>query len=272
MLKLLRAGFFRLKKDSIFWLFLFLTIGAALFTLANSYFGTSEVTIDSLVNRYIMYAGLLIAIFVSIFVGKEYSEGIIRNKIIVGHSRISIYISKLIICITATLLCEFVYIIIVLLIGIPLFGTLQMPMAQFWMSILNTVLIIIAFCSIYHFIAMICKEITVSTTISIVLFIAMFIAQSSFGLTASRDEYITHTSYTEDGTRYIVNKEPDPNYPGEAKVKTARAIYLFIPEGQAMEIGINDAEYLYQMPKYSVTLIIVINALGMCLFSKKELK
>ena len=29
MIKLLKAGFFRLKKDIIFWLFIFLTIGVA---------------------------------------------------------------------------------------------------------------------------------------------------------------------------------------------------------------------------------------------------
>ena len=33
MYNLLRAGFYRLKKDIIFWLFLFVTIGASIFAL-----------------------------------------------------------------------------------------------------------------------------------------------------------------------------------------------------------------------------------------------
>ena len=82
MIKLLKAGFFRLKKDSIFWLFVFLTIGIAGFTLFR-YTSNEEVQLDKIVNEFIMYIGLFIAIFVSIFVGKEHSEGIIRNKIIV---------------------------------------------------------------------------------------------------------------------------------------------------------------------------------------------
>lgn len=85
MYKLLKAGFFRLKKDTIFGIFIFLTIGITGFTLfryaSNSSFGL--VPLDRFVNEFIMYIGLFIAIFVSIFVGKEYSEGIIRNKIIV---------------------------------------------------------------------------------------------------------------------------------------------------------------------------------------------
>ena len=49
-------------------------------------------------------------------------------------------------------------------------------------------------------------------------------------------------------------------------------IYLSIPQGQAMEIGSNDSEYLRQMPIYSIILICAINILGIYVFSKKELK
>lgn len=83
MIKLLKAGFFRLKKEVLFWVFLFLTIGLACFTLFRNASSPSEVTLDSFFNEYMLYIGLLIAIFVSIFVGKEHSEGILRNKIIV---------------------------------------------------------------------------------------------------------------------------------------------------------------------------------------------
>ena len=82
MRKLLKAGFFRLKKDLIFWLFIFLTIGIRVYTLCYST-TLERVRLDTLINKFIQYIGIFIAIFVSIFVGKEHSEGIIRNKIIV---------------------------------------------------------------------------------------------------------------------------------------------------------------------------------------------
>ena len=84
MYKLLKAGFFRLRKNVIFWLFILITIlltGYILFKHSPSNIATR--TLDTFINEYIMYIGLFIAIFVSIFVGKEHSEGIIRNKIIV---------------------------------------------------------------------------------------------------------------------------------------------------------------------------------------------
>ena len=40
------------------------------------------VLIYNYINEYLIYIGLFMSMFISIFVGKEYSEGIIRNKII----------------------------------------------------------------------------------------------------------------------------------------------------------------------------------------------
>lgn len=270
MIKLLKAGFFRLKKDVIFWLFIFLTIGMAGFTLFR-YLSNEGVYLDKILNEFIKYIGLFIAIFVSIFVGKEYGQGIIRNKIIVGHSRISIFLSNLIISIVVSLLCELIYLIIVFLIGIPLFGQMQMSFSQFAIVLLNTALVIISFCSIYNFITMICSEITISISICIILFVAMFVAQAALGFTANSRKYIEH-AFWDNGNKYIISQEPDPNYPGDEKVKQARTLYLSIPQGQAMKIGGNDLTYSAQMAISSIILIGVVNIVGVCIFSKKELK
>ena len=270
MIKLLKAGFFRLKKDVIFWLFIFLTIGMAGFTLFR-YLSVEGAYLDKILNEFIMYIGLFIAIFVSIFVGKEYGQGIIRNKIIVGHSRISIFLSNLIISIVVSLLCELIYLIIVFLIGIPLFGQMQMSFSQFAIVLLNTALVIISFCSIYNFITMICSEITISISICIILFVAMFVAQAALGFTANSRKYIEH-AFWDNGNKYIISQEPDPNYPGDEKVKQARMLYLFVPQGQAMEIESGNLEYWVQMSISSIILICVVNIAGVCIFSKKELK
>ena len=270
MIKLLKAGFFRLKKDVIFWLFIFLTIGMAGFTLFR-YLSVEGAYLDKILNEFIMYIGLFIAIFVSIFVGKEYGQGIIRSKIIVGHSRISIFLSNLIISIVVSLWCELIYLIIVFLIGIPLFGQMQMSFSQFAIVLLNTALVIISFCSIYNFITMICSEITISISICIILFVAMFVAQAALGFTANSRKYIEH-AFWDNGNKYIISQEPDPNYPGDEKVKQAWMLYLSIPQGQAMKIGGNDLTYSAQMAISSIILIGVVNIVGVCIFSKKELK
>ena len=76
----------------------------------------------------------------------------------------------------------------------------------------------------------------------------------------------------ENGNKYVISQEINPNYPGDQKVKIAKIIYLLIPQGQAMEIANNDFELMKQMPIYSIILIIFINIFGIFIFSKKELK
>ena len=147
-----------------------------------------------------------------------------------------------------------------------------MPLTDFFMSILNVFLIIVSFCSIFNFIVMLFSEITISTTICIILFIAMFIMEGAFSLTANSSKYINQTFVDENGNTEIVNQTLNPNYPGEEKVKFAMAIYLLIPQGQAMDIGNCDVDYLYVMPFYSLGLIFCFNALGVFIFSRKELK
>ena len=277
MYKLIKAGWFRLKKDTIFFLFMFLSILIAIFTLIKYKTSWGYVILDEIMNEFITYIGLFIAIFVSIFVGKEHSEGIIRNKIIAGHSRMSIYLSNLIITVIAAIICELIYIIITLLIGIPFFGTLRMNFYDFLLNILCTFLIIISFCSIYNFITMICSEITISTIINILIFIIMFILASSLGYVVHSSKYINNT-YIENGVEHIISQEINPNYPGDEKVELAKIFYLAIPQGQASELMRSndviklDTIPLYNLIIYSVIIILIINSIGLWLFSRKELK
>lgn len=277
MYKLIKAGFFRLKKNTIFLLFIFLTIIIAVYTLFKYKSSWGVIILDEIVNEFITYIGLFIAIFVSIFVGKEHSEGIIRNKIIVGHSRISIYLSNLIITVIASILCELIYIIITLSIGIPMFGMPRMNFSEFMMEMLCTFFIIISFCTIYNFITMICSEITISAAINILIFIVMFIASSSLGYIAHSSKYINHT-YIENGVEHIISQKLNPNYPGDEKVELAKILYLAIPQGQANELKRSndvielDIIPLYNIPIYSIMLIAIINTIGLYLFSRKELK
>ncbi len=288
MIKLLRAGFFRLKKELIFWIFIFATIvvsGIRILTTAH------YEPLDKFLYDYIIYIGLFIAMFVSVFVGKEHAEGIVRNKIIVGHNRISIYISKLIISIVVSVLCEFIYIAIMFLIGSQIYEPLQMSISQLSIIILNAILIIITYCSIFNLISMICSEATISVVTNVAIFVIMFVAEIIIGETASQSKYITISSWDND-VRTIVSQELNPNYPGDDIVNLAKTIYLLLPQGQAHLIinpkltdsdEIKEQLYtieeieeiikkLYKMPIYSIIVISVINIGGLYLFSKKELK
>lgn len=116
---------------------------------------------------------------------------------------------------------------------------------------------------------MICCEITVSTIICTLLFITLFIAQGAFSITANESPYLKEI---DQNGNIIVTNEPNLAYPGDFKVKIARVFYLLNPEGQAMELGGKETDYLNIMPIYSAGLILVINTIGIVLFNIEELK
>ena len=158
-----------------------------------------------------------------------------------------------------------------MIIGSALGGKIYLPITDYFMFILNSLLVIITYCSIYNLISMICPEITVATVISIITFIIMFIVEASVGYIANQPKCTTN-SYYEDGKEYIISQEINPNYPGDEKVKMAKTIYLIIPQGQASKIANMDTEVIYKIPIYSFIIISIINIGGIYLFSKKELK
>ena len=59
--------------------------------------------------------GILISIFYSLFLGTEYNDGTIRNKLIVGHKRETIYLASFI---TGTVAVTIIYFIWGLIGGI----------------------------------------------------------------------------------------------------------------------------------------------------------
>ena len=273
MYKLLKANFFRLKKEITFWIFLFISIGLGVYTIFSGLDSISLTTsLEKLTFQYLNYIGLFIAIFVSIFVGKEYANGIIRNKIIVGHKRSSIYFANLITSSLVSILCELIFGVIVFVIGVISKVPTTQTILQFVMSILDAILVIVLYCSIFNLVTMLSSEITISTTICIVLFIAFFIISLSIGYTENQPKY-NRSGYTDEyGNFHLTNQELNPNYPGDDKIKIAKTIYYIIPQGQAIEIASANSEDINIFPLYSITLILIFNLIGSYFFKKKDLK
>lgn len=102
MSKLLSAGFIRLRKDKIFWIALIFMFGAGVFFPVMRYIDMQKSGyINNIDNGFFacaLFIGVVMAVFCSLFIGTEYSDGTIRNKVVIGQKRTSIYLSNLIIC------------------------------------------------------------------------------------------------------------------------------------------------------------------------------
>ena len=103
MRELLRANFRRLRWSKIFWIAFVGMLLWTVFLCVLQYvdqlkYGDESyiVTLDEMLFRAEIVLGIVIAVFVSLFVGVEYGDGTIRNKILVGRKRRDIYMANVV--------------------------------------------------------------------------------------------------------------------------------------------------------------------------------
>lgn len=130
MTNLIKTDFSRLFRKLSFWVCLVIICGLSVFPLAlQKYVDTisnAEYTAkveDFLLSTNIIFIPLLIAIVAGIYVVKDFTDHTVRNKIVYGYSRISIYISNWIVSAFVALFYFFASIAVTLAVGIPLLGT-----------------------------------------------------------------------------------------------------------------------------------------------------
>lgn len=276
MYKLLNAGFTRLKKSNLFFVLVIFTIVLACFVIYTQYSDmknyNENIQIDQLLLNYITIIGIIIAIFTSLFLGREYSDGTLRNKIVVGSNRIKIYFSNLLIVMITSLLSQVLYMLVIALIGIHIFGTLNMPLATFGIIFIDIIGIILSFSSIFVFIAMIVPNKTIISITSILLAFGMMMISITLLSRIEATEYRDVAKIENSETNQIeMVQEKNPRYLTEDKRKIYQTILNFIPSGQAfMVAGRMDINF-HILPVYSLGVIIFFSGTGLYLFNRKEL-
>ena len=98
MNKLLSANFMRIKKNKTFWSGVIFMFGLGIFFPVRRYVDMVQTGwVNNLDDGFYFCAVLIaivMAVFCSMFIGTEYSDGTIRNKIIVGQKRSAVYLAN----------------------------------------------------------------------------------------------------------------------------------------------------------------------------------
>ncbi len=284
MNKLIAAHLMRLKKDKCFWICTLFTIFVAIYQNLNLFFMSKKYnyacTLESCFFAFVMLMAMLSPVFCGLFLGTEFSDGTIRNKLTVGHNRISIYLSSLILCgITNILLC-IAYIIPCLCLGIPLFGfftfSLQMILTQMGCSLV----LAIAYAALYTTIAMLNQNRAVTAVICIMgMFLLIFFGTFLHSRLNEPETYGPYTMVIENGEVIQEEEYPNPFYVGGVK----RAIYEFLdealPGGQTAILSSpqsslygTDAGKPVRLILYSSMVSLLSTGLGIYFFRKKDIK
>lgn len=274
MIKLLNAGFTRLRKNKLFWLLTIFSVGLALFMIYARYTDMKEfgdtIEVEQLMLNYSVIIGVVMAIFTSLFLGVEYSDGAIRNKISIGHKRIYIYLSNFIITTITSLFSYVLFIIIVGIIGIPLFGEITMSISQLLMIIVCMFVTVIAYSSIFTFFAMIISNKTITAIVNIMLAFGLTMTALTCLNILNTQEYIQETSMVDGEMKFeeVIN----PKYPSEKKKKVCQILLNINPAGQMFQLAEKSSANIKLLPLYSLGTVVVFTGGGLLIFKKKELK
>lgn len=274
MIKLLNAGMMRLRKNRVFWLLTIFSISLALFMIFTRYSDMKNyndvIEVEQLLLNYSTIVGIVIAIFTSLFLGVEYSDGAIRNKISIGHKRANIYLSNLIIVTITSLFSYILFMVVIAIIGIPLFGAITMSIPTLLKLIGCIFATILAYSSIFTFLAMMISNKTVTAIVCIMLAFGMMMAALTCLNILSAQKFMQTANIVDGEMKYetVLN----PGYPSKEKRRICQTLIDIIPAGQMFQLAGRTEANLKVLPLYSLGEFIIFTGIGILLFKKKELK
>lgn len=273
--KLLSANFMRLRKNKIFQAGLVLAAMGGIFVPVKLHrdalqYGFTD-QIENGLFAYALFLAIFMAVLCSLFLGTEYHDGTIRNKIVAGGKRREIYLANAVISSAASLAMWAAYLLPYLCVGLPLRGGFTADGKMLLLTGLTALLLAIAFSSLFTFIAMICQNKAATAVICILLAFGSLMA--GMVLNQMLEAPPTHPVYSLDQDGNMSSSEkPNPKYLEGTKRAVVQTIYDINPGGQAIQCAVLTAVNPWRLPLYSLAIIALSTGAGCVLLEKKDLK
>ena len=281
MIKLIRSNFSRLWKSKIFWLGMIFMFGMGSYAVFSRYTEVNKKPEYSYDMGDLLFAGdmwliVIAAVFIGLFIGTDYHNSTIRNKLIVGHTRTEVYFSNFIVCISALLMMHFAYFVPVIGIGFPLVGNSASTGSLIKLTLIS-IATLISLCSIFLLISMLIhskSNASVTAIIISVLFLmsAMMIQNKLDGPEYYEDYDYVYTDEEGNVHEKHIDREKNYDYVDGTKRKVYEFLYDFLPGCQMYQITQQNPENPERLPIYSFSIIVVTTACGIFLFRRKNLK
>ena len=275
MRKLLSANFCRLRRDKVFWIgflaMLVYTVVSMLSCCKQALRDASsfEYTLDTFYFLYNIPIGFPIAVYISLFLGTEYSDGTIRNKLIVGHTRHDIYLANLF----TNIFCGILLLLAGILgglCGIPFLGTWKMGKMVLVFLLVNA-MCMVAYAAIFTLIGMLCSNKAIAAVLSILLFLGLMAIAFNVYYRLEEPEVVNGLIFTKEGMQ-VGEPEPNPRYLTGWKRELYQFAMDFLPTSQCMQMEELTVVHPIRMILSSVGITLVTTLGGIAAFAKKDLK
>lgn len=279
MNRLISASFLRLRRHRPFWLLL---CAMAVWGAYNAVTLEAAGCLEGRLFEYVPLMGFAAAIFISLFVGTEYSDGAIRNKLIAGHTRPSVYFSNFVTCAAGDLLLTGSYLAVFLIVGIAKGGKINCNVRILIPYVIFGLLIAVAFTSLMVFLAMLNRSKAGSAIVCLLVALILFASCGRIHQRLAEPELYEHyIAVNEFGIPTEVENAPNPLYVGGARRKALAFVENVLPAGQAMQLvdsfddgGLIEREHCDPLggTAYAAAFSALLTGIGMAVFRKKEIK
>lgn len=281
MIKLIKSNFSRLWKSKIFWLGMIFMFGMGIYAVFSRYTEVNKkpeysYDMEDLLFSGCMFMIVIAAIFIGLFIGTDYHNGTIRNKLIVGHTRTEVYFSNFIVCISALLMMHFAYFIPVIGVGFPLVGNSASADSLIKLTLIS-ITTLISLCSIFLLISMLIHSKSNASVTAIIISVLFLMSAMLIQNKLDAPEYYEDYDYVyTDGEGNIheehIDREKNYDYVDGTKRKVYEFLYDFLPGCQMLQITQQNPENPERLPIYSFSIIVVTTACGIFFFRRKNLK
>lgn len=280
MIKLLDVGFYRLRKMPIFYVFALLIVIAQVNIILNvssigqNFDGLLEMN-SSVMCLLIM--GLIDAIFIAWFLGEDFYNGTVRNKMVSGKKRWQIYLSNLLIIWIVNLIYMSLLYVVTYFFGVFILGKPSMPTEELIEMSLKWLLYMLSYSSILALIGMSFSSMTKGIITSFLFALVAIFGSIIILNSLNEPKYITSFGYDSVTEEEVQREELNPRYPNEVKRKILQFLLKINPIGDIF-ITINREIFFAEnklnhevLPLYAGGVIVVSTGLGLYIFKRKEL-
>lgn len=287
MKKLLHANFSRLIKSKEFLIcaaIMFIASVVWAFRVSafpNNHLEDKEFYLDGFVFNFAPYIAILSAVFITLFLGTEYSNKIIRNKLIVGHTRTNIYLADFITCFSGSVMVITLW-FVGMTPGVFLTDGFQMGFSGVMEYFFIAVGFTAVFCSIFVLIGTLAPNKALAVVLVMAVWFALIFVANFV------DEKMMNLNFED----IIIVENGKETISEEVRNRFIfyRMLMRINPAGQALFMAVaaygnlaySDGDFSFDLgPLYnsslldivfSVVITIIITAVGIFFFRRKDLK
>ena len=219
---------------------------------------------------------LFSAVFTVLYIGTDHSDKTIRNKLIVGISRVRIYFANLLTVITGMSVIFIGNWLLMTAYVLVRGGNIEPSAGQLAMYIFICLCAGAAMSAVCTLIAMLVPSKALAAVLAIVLFIGLFYSRNLITRLTTTPIHTVQIQDDVSGSHIVVDEYYNDNYVvSEGVYNVSQIVYNFIPESQIKwaDSFMGDLQRVFgELALYSLGLTSAVTVVGVLAFRKKYLK